>query len=343
MDVVRLRALAPLCGLLVVWALAPPSQGEGASAPDSASAEPAATELSSPASSPNGFSIEKRVVPREAIRAGGPDRDRIRSVDAPGFVPPQEATWSPPPVPVIGLAFGGEAHAYPVHLMEYHQVVNDELFGTPVALTYDPLTGVPRAWKRRVGDRVLEFGVSGLLYEGQFLLYDRETESLWAQYEGRAVAGPLAGTQLEGLRVHQEPMGIWFQRYNATVVLERPLLKKIDYRHSPYEVYWVSEKIPFEVRARDDRYHPKEVVLGVQAGGERRAYLGSILTAEGGRIVDEVGGHKIRIRYDSESGTFIWEAPEALSVTDAYWFAWKHFHPDTGIWNDRPSKPAPAD
>jgi hypothetical protein len=287
----------------------------------------------------NGFSIEKRVVEAATIREGGPERDRIRSVDAPQFVPPPEATWCPPPVPVIGMALNGEARAYPVHLMEYHQVVNDELGGEPVALTFDPLTAVPKGWRRTVDGKVLQFGVSGLLWEGQFLLYDRETESLWAQYEGRAVAGPLAGKRLEEIPVHQEPMGIWFQRHTDTLVLARPEKKRIDYRHSPYEVYWVSEKIPFEVKARDDRYHPKEVVLGVEVEGQRRAYLGSILTAEGGKIVDEIAGRKIRILYDSESGTFVWEAPEDVRVTDAYWFAWKAFHPDTGIWHD--AKPAP--
>ena len=128
---------------------------------------------------------------------------------------------------------------------------------------------------------------------------------------------------------------MWFQRHPDTLVLARPERKRIDYRHSPYEVYWVSEDIPFEVAARDDRYHPKEVVVGVEVDGKRRAYLGSILTAEGGRIIDELQGHRIRIAYDSESGTFQWEVPEAATVTEAYWFAWKHFHPETEIWHDR--------
>jgi hypothetical protein len=288
--------------------------------------------------SPNGFSLEAAIVPREAIRAGGPARDRIRSVDAPEFVPPQEASWTPPPVPVIGLALDGVAHAYSVHLLEYHQVVNDVVGGVPVALTYDPLTGVPKAYRRTVDGKVLSFGVSGLIYNAQFLLYDRETESLWAQYEGLAVSGPLAGKRLDALQVRQEPMGLWFQRQPETLVLARPERMRIDYRHSPYEVYWVSEKIPFEVAARDDRYHPKEVVLGVEVNGKRRAYLGSILTSEGGRIVDEFEGQRIRIAYDSESSTFQWEAPDAAAVTEAYWFAWKSFHPDTEIWHDKKPK-----
>jgi hypothetical protein len=283
---------------------------------------------------PNGFSFEKLIVSRESIRAGGPPRDGIRSVDSPEFVPPVDATWAPPPVVVIGLEHGGVAHAYPVHLLEYHQVVNDELAGTPVVLTYDPLTGVPQAYLRTVDAKVLEFGVSGLIYDAQFLLYDRQTESLWAQYQGLAIAGPMAGRRLEHLPVRQEPMGAWFQRHPGTLVLARPELKRIDYRHSPYEVYWTSDTVPFPVAARDDRYHPKEVVLGVEVDGKKRAYLGSILTAEGGRIVDELAGRKIRIAYDTYSGTFQWQVPPGVRVTEGYWFAWKSFHPETEIWHD---------
>ena len=283
---------------------------------------------------PNGFDLSNTVVDRAEIRAGGPTRDRIRSVDAPEFVPPQEAPWSPPAVPVIGVALDTVAHAHPVHLLEHHQVVNDEVNGIPVVVSYDPLTGIPLAHRRTVDERVLTFGVSGLIYNAQFLLYDRETESLWAQYEGLAVSGPLAGKKLERLEVRQELMGVWFQRHSNTTVLARPERMRIDYGYSPYKTYWVSEKVPFEVRARDDRYHPKEVVLGVRVGDKSRAYLGSILTAEGGRIVDEFEGKKIRIAYDTNSSTFQWDVPQGVSVTDAYWFAWKSLHQDTEIWHD---------
>ena len=283
---------------------------------------------------PNGFDMSNAVVDRAAIRAGGPERDQIRSVDAPEFVPAPEAPWSPPTVPVIGVALEGGAQAHPVHLLEHHQVVNTEIGGVPLVVSYDPLTGIPMAYRRTVDGKVLRFGVSGLIYNAQFLLYDRETESLWAQYEGRAVSGPLAGKRLERVLVRQELMGSWFQRHPETRVLALPERMRIDYRYSPYAEYWVSEKLPFEVRARDARYHPKEVVLGIQVAGKTRAYLGSILTAAGGRIVDEFEGEKIRIAYDTNSSTFQWDIPDAVRVTEAYWFAWKALHPETEVWQD---------
>jgi hypothetical protein len=309
----------------------PPSQA--AVRPAEETAVPVALEL-------NGFDLRSAVVSPGAIIAGGPPRDGIRGVDVPQFVSPREASWAPPAVPVIGVAFDGEARAYPVHLLEYHQVVNDRFGAVPLLVTYDPLTGVPKAYHSLVGDRELHFGVSGLVYKASFLLYDRETESLWSQYLGEAVSGPLAGRVLRSIPTRQEPMGVWFERHPQTTVLARPELTRIDYRYSPYQAYWISEKVPFAVEATDPRYHPKEVVLGVAVGNARRVYLGSILTAEGGRIVDDFESRKIRVAYDSDTSTFVWEAPEDVSVTDAYWFAWKSFHPDTDIWHDRESEPA---
>jgi len=187
-------------------------------------------------------------------------------------------------------------------------------------------------FRRRAGERTLRFGVSGLIYQSNFVLYDLETESLWSQLRGEAIAGPLAGGRLERVVARQEPLGAWLLRHPDSKVLVRPLPRRIDYRYSPFSAYWVSETVPFPVAAEDSRYHPKEVVLGVELDGAERAYLGSILTAAGGRIVDDFRGHKIRVAYDGESGTFAWEGPAALRFTDAYWFAWKAFHPETEIW-----------
>jgi hypothetical protein len=124
-------------------------------------------------------------------------------------------------------------------------------------------------------------------------------------------------------------------------VLARPD-RSLDYRVSPYKVYWVDETLPFPVAARDDGYHPKELVLGVVVDGTARAYLGSQLTAAGGRVADEIAGRRIRIAYDTDAATMQYEAPDDAHPLEAYWFAWKAFHPSTQIWHpdkgDGPSK-----
>jgi hypothetical protein len=286
----------------------------------------------------NGFEIERHTVPREAIRPGGPGRDPLPEAK-PEYAAPADASWVEPQNQVIGLFAGGQARAYPVHLMEYHQLVSDELGGVPVVVTYDPLTGTPRAFRRDVDGRTLRFGISGLVYNSNFLLYDRETESLWSQFRGDAISGDLSGKRLTSLPVRQETLARWLERHGDTRVLVRPKPLEIDYRYSPYKAYWLEDQIPFPVAAQDLRFHAKELVLGVETNGRTRAYLGSLLTRAGHRAQDEFEGRTIRIEYDPDAAVFVWEAPDDVAVTDAYWFAWKAFHPDTEVWHD-PGPPA---
>jgi hypothetical protein len=289
----------------------------------------------------HGFSLDGLEVPRELVVPAASRRDPVASLDGPGFAAAQDAPWVAAANPVIGVAFAGEARAYPVHLLEYHPLVNDQIGGTPVVVGFDPITATGRAYQRTLSGRVLEFGLSGLAYNAGLLLYDRETKSLWSLFEGRAIAGPLAGQRLTPIRVRQEHMATWLARHPSTRVLKRPEPQRIDYRYSPFKAYWLDEKIPYPVRDRDESFHAKEVVLGVEVGGSARAYLGSRLAAAGLQVEDEVQGKKIRIDYDPDEAVFVWDAPEGVAVTDAYWFAWKAFHPDTEIWSAPASDPSP--
>jgi hypothetical protein len=304
-------------------------------APDLASgAEPSAASSAEPsADAPNGFLLSDLRVPRDEIREGGPARDAIHSVDEPEFVPHAEATWVRGETPVIGLELDGEAHCYPVHVMEYHQIVNDTFGERRVALTYDPLTDSAIAYVAGAKGAPASFGVSGLIYQSNFLLYDRQSESLWSQMTGEAIAGPRSGQTLQRLRVRVEPMAIWHRRHPETRVLARPDKRRIDYRLSPYSAYWISEKLAFPVSIRDERFHPKELVLGAVSKGGAVAYLASMIEKAGGQLVDEIEGQRIRVVYEGETGTFSFEAPEALQITQAYWFAWKAFHPATRVWS----------
>lgn len=281
-----------------------------------------------------GFRVTQQLVDREKIVPGGPGRDGIRAVDAPTFVGAEAADAISPETPVLGVEIGGDARAYLIPILEYHQVVNDEVGGVAIAVTYDPLTGVPRVFRRKVGERTLRFGVSGLLYNSGVLLFDRETDSLWSQFEGRAIAGELAGRTLEPVRVRQEEFSAWRSRAPKTRILVPPEPGKLDYNATPYSGYAEKDGSIFPVEARDRRFHAKELVVGVVANGKARAYLASLLTKNGGRAEDWFEGRKIRVSYESDRGVFEWDAPDDVEVTEAYWFAWKAFHPDTEIWKD---------
>jgi len=280
-----------------------------------------------------GFSLQGLRVRRDLVRAGAPAPDLVQAVDAPRFAPPDGARWVDGSTPVLGVEVGGEAHAYPVHVIERHWAVNDVLGGVPVLVLYDPMSGAALAFERRLGGKVLRFGVSGMVYDAASLLYDHETRSLWSPLLGRAISGPLAGKTLPRLRLRREVLDVWLGRAPSSVVLVPPS-RTIDYRYSPYKAYWIQDRIPFPVAASDERFHAKELVLGVVSGGKSRAYLGSLLTRAGGKIRDSFQGREVRILYNTDEATFTWEIPDDVAVTECYWFAWKAFHPDTEVWKD---------
>jgi Protein of unknown function (DUF3179) len=323
-----MRSRRGLAALLLAAVLAAGAAAEQAAAP----AAGTVPEL-------GGFRLEKLRVPAEHVIAGGPKRDEIQSVDTPRFATLEEATWVLAENPVIGISLGGEARVYPIHLMERHQIVNDEIAGTPLVVSYDPLAGTPLAYERRAAGRTFSFGVAGLLYNANFLMYDRETESLWSQLRGDAVAGSLSGERLRRVPLRQETLAAWLERHPDSRVLAPPS-EHIDYRYSPFTSYWVSNRVPSRVDAEDPRFHAKELVLGVAKDGKSRAYLGSLVTAAGGVADDEFAGRKIHLAYSSSDGVFRYDVPADLEVTEAYWFAWKAFHPDTEVWHDPgPAKP----
>lgn len=323
-------------------AASPAWPGEPKQEPRDEARESAAPDARSPL--PGGFSSRGLVVPRASIVPGGPGRDGIPSVDSPRFVSvPEAERWVRGEHAVVGVALEGEARAYPVHLLEHHQVVNDRFGDTPVLVTYDPLIDVARAYRVPDVEAAGEigpppatgFGVSGLIYRCNFVLFDRRDDSLWTQFDGLALTGARAGTRLEPLVVRVEPLRTWKRRHADTRVLRPPDPRHVDYRYSPYTSYWISDKIPFPVEHRDPRIHPKELVLGARVGDRTRAYLATLVERRGGRIVDELAGHRIRIEWDAESGSFSWTAPDEVELVSAYWFAWKNFHPDTELWNVR--------
>lgn len=280
----------------------------------------------------NGFDLTAAEVPKDRIFGGGPAKDAIVAVDEPVFVPASEASWVKPDTPVLAVTLGESTHIYPVHVMEFHQIVNDRLGKTPVVVTYDPLAGVPRAFRATIDDKRSSFAVSGLIHNHGFLLYDRQTQSLWQQFTGRALSGPRVGSELRSLPIRQETLSGILARFPRASVLSLPSPDRNDYAMSPFRRYWNLDKLLFPVAAEDRSFHLKELVLGVIVGEKQRAYLGSLATAAGGKVEDEFAGKRIRFVYDSESGTFSYEVPEGVRVIEAYWLAWKAFFPDTEVW-----------
>ena len=135
----------------------------------------------------NGFELDHGLISPADIYRGGPDKDGIPSIDSPVFIDQSDAGFLEDDDPVIGIEIDGTARAYPISILNWHEVVNDSIDDTYFTITFCPLCGTGIAFNSNVDGEVLEFGVSGLLYNSDVLLYDRKTESLWSQIMGKAV------------------------------------------------------------------------------------------------------------------------------------------------------------
>jgi len=279
----------------------------------------------------NGFALRNPKVPVEQILSGGPPRDGIPALDHPAAIPAAAAPWHGDET-VIGVQLDGEARAYPIAILNWHELVNDTLGAREILISYCPLCGTGIVFDRRVGGRARSFGVSGLLYQSDLLLYDRETESLWSQIGSEAVTGPESGARLRVLRSQPTSWARWKQAHPGTTVLDLDTGHRRDYERSPYGDYAMSERLYFPVPL-DQRFHPKMPTLGVRTpDGAARAYTAAELVNAGGQVEERFEGLRIVVHYDAEAQVFDVEAPAELEVIEGYWFAWSAFHPQTTVF-----------
>ncbi|MEN8197571.1 MAG: DUF3179 domain-containing protein, partial [Pseudomonadota bacterium] len=188
--------------------------------------------------------FSKASVPLDEIMSGGPPRDGIPPIDNPKFLPVSEATSLADTEPVVGLVIGGEAKAYPLSILIWHEIANDTVGGVPVAVTFCPLCNAAMVFDRRVDARVLDFGTSGMLRNSDLVMYDRQTESWWQQFLGEAIIGELTGTVLKALPSRLESWGNFRKRapQGQVLVPNNPNMRA--YGRNPYAGYDASSR-PF--------------------------------------------------------------------------------------------------
>ena len=144
----------------------------------------------------NGFDLSNTTLPREEILHGGPPRDGIPALSDPKLIAAEAASYLEPTSRVVGITLKGKSRAYPIAILNWHEIVNDEIDGQRFAVTYCPLCGTAVTFDATIDGTPTDFGVSGLLYNSDVLLYDRDTESLWSQILGQSVSGERVGTRL---------------------------------------------------------------------------------------------------------------------------------------------------
>lgn len=288
------------------------------------------------ASVKNGFDLADSIVPQNQIFQGGPPRDGIPSIDNPKFLKPNEADFMKPKELVLGVVVGNQAKAYPIHILNWHEIVNDKTGSDHFVVSYCPLCGTGMVFSAKLEGSLMTFGVSGLLYNSDVLLYDRQTGSLWSQVMRKSISGKLKGAQLVQIPAMHTTWENWLQRYPKTKVLSRETGAIRNYERDPYSGYELSEHTYFPVTNRAPRdYHPKERVLGVTVKGVFKAYPFLELAKKNKtRFVDTIAGKKLNIHWDKKNTTS-WVTDSRgreYPVTVAYWFAWYAFHPGTLVF-----------
>lgn len=229
----------------------------------------------------------------DRIRSGGPPPDGIPAIDEPRFEPASQVTWLDEREPVLALELGGQSRAYPVQVLTWHEIVNDTVGGIPVAVTYCPLCNSALAFGRELEDHLVTFGTSGSLYNSALVMYDRQTESLWSQIEGRAIAGALTGTSLERIPVATVPWSTWSEAHPDGWVLSRPADSGRDYGRNPYVGYDEAGSEPFLYDGESDpRLPPKERVVAFPAARDSLTVQLSTL-AERGTVTVPLDGEEV--------------------------------------------------
>lgn len=282
------------------------------------------------------FDTTNLQIPQAEIRRGGPPKDGIPAITDPDVVAAGEVDFLEPGDRVVGITIAGESRAYPIRLLNWHEVVNDALAGVPFAVVYCPLCDSASVFDRRVGDETLEFGISGLLYNSNVLLYDRTHDGLWSQILFKAVSGPHAGHELDHLPWDVATFEEWKDRHPDSTVATFNTGHQRAYDRNPYEQYFQGEGLMFPAKGGDDdRLPQKEPVVGVAYDGFARAYpLEQVAKAEDGRLVDELEGGRIVLEGRDGQSVRVVEKPEGANVVHTFWFAWVAFHPETTIFED---------
>lgn len=182
--------------------------------------------------------FDKTTVDLAEIISGGIPRDHIPAIDDPTLgTLAQGAEVYDPREPVIAVTVNGATRGYPLTILIWHEIVNDQLGGVPITVTYCPLCNSAVVFDRRVGDKVLDFGTTGNLRFSDLVMYDRQTESWWQQFTGTGIVGEYAGADLTMLPVRIEPFNVFAARKpNADILLRTPGFAR-NYGVNPYGAY----------------------------------------------------------------------------------------------------------
>jgi hypothetical protein len=212
------------------------------------------------------------LIPKDQIFDGGPGKDGIPALTNPELSGAIGATYLADNDLIIGLKIGNEVRAYPHPILDWHEIINDNVNGNQLSITYCPLTGSGIAWNRLINGTPTTFGVSGLLYNTNLIPYDRATNSNWSQMKLQCVNGPLSGTSISTYQIVETTWETWKEMYPQTKVVSSNTGHSRPYGQYPYGDYKTSSSLLFPIGNDDTRLPRKERVLGVIVEERTKVY-----------------------------------------------------------------------
>jgi len=280
----------------------------------------------------NGFPLQDAAVPSREIVSGGVPRDGILAlVDPQRWSGEQANRWLSEDDRVVGVLLYGSAVAYPLRVLNRHEIVNDVVGGKPIAVTYCPLCRSAIVFDGEIAGQRRILGVSGLLYQSDVLMFDRATDSLISQLLRKGITGPLKNVPLRVLPARHTTWERWYADHPTTAVLSRDVAA-IDYGSDPYATYHHSGLTWFKVRNVDRSRKAKSFAYALTSADR------TILVVELD-LVEQADGEPLVFRLPDDSRASF--DPEALELSvnrnrwrliPAYWFALSAFFPDAERW-----------
>ena len=256
--------------------------------------------------STTGSGSSEWLIPQNTVLSGGPGKDGIPSIDNPQFASIGAIDYLNDDDLVIGVKSGDEVRAYPHPILDWHEIVNDDLGSLSIAITYCPLTGTAIGWNRDVNGTNTTFGVSGLLHNSNLIPYDRATDSNWSQMRLESVNGSLIRTKIDVEHMVETSWATWKELYPDSEVLTTNTGFSRDYSRYPYGDYKSTNFTNFPITNQDNRRHLKDRVLGVQVGPSTKAYPFDLFTGDTTSIIqDNIRGIPIVVIGNAEENFIV--------------------------------------
>ena len=284
------------------------------------------------------FDFTNLAIPRKDMLSGGVPKNKIPALINPKMLSASEDTYINDDDEVAGLSIDGEAHAFPLRILNYHEAVNTKVGNHSVAITYCPLCKSLVAYDRIHNDQELTFRISGQLFNSNVLLYTegQKDDPLYSQMMNTQISGENSGNKLKIIPIELTSWKSWKKRYPDTKVMSAKSKFYRNYTVNPYYTYFLTEKLMFPIKKHDDRHPRKAIVLGLWSGDTFQAYpvREFVMDAKSKEINVTINNKNVTIYYDNDAKSLrVVKADKGVEWMYSFWFAWYAFHPETELYS----------